>query len=46
MDPIQEDHIASEGDGADARENVLPLNESIRNSKDMENKHVESPSNP
>lgn len=45
MDPIQEDHIASEGDGADARENVLPLNESIR-TKDMENKHVESPSNP
>ncbi|KAM5550711.1 RING-H2 finger protein ATL7-like [Rosa sericea] len=46
MDPIQEDHIASEGDGADARENALPLNESNLNSKDMTNKHVESPSNP
>lgn len=46
MDPIQEDHLASEGDGADARENALPLTESNLNSKDVTNKHVESPSNP
>lgn len=46
MDPIQEDHLASEGDGADSRENALPLTESNLNSKVMTNKHVESPSNP
>ena len=46
MDPIQEDNLPSEGDVADTRQNASPLTENIQVSKDLANKHVESPSNP
>ncbi|KAL6289398.1 hypothetical protein ACE6H2_006908 [Prunus campanulata] len=46
MDPIQEDNLPSEGDAADTGENASPLTENTQDSKDLANKHVESPSNP
>lgn len=45
MDPIQEEHLASEGDAAEAGESISPLTEGNQISKDSGNKHVESPSN-
>lgn len=46
MDPIQENHCASEGHGAEVGENLTPLTDSNQSVKDSGNKHIESPSNP
>ncbi|KAL5569558.1 hypothetical protein UlMin_026133 [Ulmus minor] len=45
-EPGQQDHPTTKGDDPEAGENVSPMTESNLNSKDLGNKHVESPSNP
>lgn len=44
-DPIQEDHLANEGDRAETVEKITPITEGNHNRKELANKHVESPSN-
>lgn len=45
MDPVQEDQFQFRGDGAVARESNYVSSESNAATKDLENKHMESPSN-
>lgn len=46
MDPIQDNHCASDGDEEEGGENSPPLTERNQIAKDIADKHVESPSNP
>ncbi|KAJ6349913.1 hypothetical protein OIU78_006161 [Salix suchowensis] len=46
MDPIQDNHCASDGDEAEGGENSPPLSESNQIAVDIPDKHVESLSNP
>ncbi|KAF3434149.1 hypothetical protein FNV43_RR25252 [Rhamnella rubrinervis] len=43
--PIQEDHLANEGERAETGEKIAPITEGDHNLKELANKHVESPSN-
>ncbi|GLT66725.1 hypothetical protein SLA2020_390770 [Shorea laevis] len=46
MNPVQENHFASETDGVEAGQNICPPAEGNQAMKDSGNKQVESPSNP
>ncbi|KAH9768868.1 hypothetical protein WN944_018721 [Citrus x changshan-huyou] len=46
MDSVPEDHCASDDDITDSGGNISPTTEGNQTTKDLGNKHVESPSNP
>lgn len=46
MNSVQQDHLTTKSGAAEAGENVSAIAEGNLSSKDLANKHVESPSNP